>query len=81
MVARRSSSGGMTSPETDPTNPRTEGNSALEQDGFYMFKKDSQRRMTLSKVLTQDETNICEHWKEAIEADLRDTALTMVNIK
>lgn len=40
---------------------------ASESDGFYMLKKDSQRRTTLSKVLMHDEQKICEVWMEKIE--------------
>lgn len=40
---------------------------ASENDGFYMLKKDSQRRTTLSKVLSQDEAKICDVWMDKIE--------------
>lgn len=40
---------------------------ACENDGFYMLKKDSQRRATLSKVLSHDEAKICEVWMDKIE--------------
>lgn len=40
---------------------------AAESDGFYMLKKDSQRRATLSKVLSHDETKICDVWMDKIE--------------
>lgn len=39
---------------------------ALESDGFYLLKKDSQRRTTLSKVLAHDEATICEIWMQKI---------------
>lgn len=39
---RRNSSGTLLSPEVDTT---------IETDGFYLLKKDSQRRTTLAKVL------------------------------
>lgn len=32
-----------------------------------MLKKDSQRRMTLSKVLDHDEAKICDVWMQKIE--------------
>lgn len=67
---RRSSSGVLLSPEVELTGslskPMTE---ASESDGFYMLKKDSQRRTTLSKVLTHDEQKICDVWMAKIEND------------
>ncbi|XP_063226712.1 mitogen-activated protein kinase kinase kinase 15 isoform X2 [Bacillus rossius redtenbacheri] len=70
-MTRRSSSGGLLSPEVElSTGPRA------EQDGFYLLKKDSQRRMTLSRVLSQDEHKICEVWMKNLCRDVGDTALT-----
>lgn len=70
---RRSSSGGLLSPEVDMSGSTTPGGSGgkpgetCESDGFYMLKKDSQRRTTLSKVLSQDEAKICAVWMDKIE--------------
>lgn len=64
LSTRRSSSGGLLSPEVDVATS-TKGVPSLsegEQDGFYLLKKDSQRRTTLSRVLAQDGTKICEVW-------------------
>lgn len=53
---------------------------ASETDGFYMLKKDSQRRTTLSKVLSQDEAKICDVWMDKIENNHKvQVAITKVN--
>jgi mitogen-activated protein kinase kinase kinase 5 len=52
-----------------------------EQDGFYLLKKDSQRRTTLTRVLAQDEKKICDVWLKSIESDVENTVLTMVLAK
>lgn len=68
---RRSSSGVLLSPDIDLTDsfikPLDRLTGSYETDGFYMLKKDSQRRTTLSKVLQQDEMKICSVWMEKIE--------------
>lgn len=67
---RRNSSGILLSPEVDVTSTsKTVPGETNESDGFYLLKKDSQRRQTLSKVLTQDEQKICAVWMEKIEND------------
>lgn len=50
-----------------------------EQDQFYLLKKDSQRRITLCKVLGQDGNKICFQWMKNITRDMGTTLLTMVN--
>ncbi|XP_059490906.1 mitogen-activated protein kinase kinase kinase 15 isoform X2 [Neocloeon triangulifer] len=50
---------------------------SAEQDGFYLLKKDSQRRTTLTRVLTQDEKKICDVWMKSIESDVENTVLSM----
>lgn len=65
---RRGSSGTLLSPEVD---------AGQESDGFYLLKKDSQRRTTLSKVLAQDGNKICELWMHKIrDKYLGETVLT-----
>ncbi|KRT79544.1 Sterile alpha motif containing protein [Oryctes borbonicus] len=65
----RNSSGTLLSPEVD-----TGGG---ESDGFYLLKKDSQRRTTLSKVFSQDGSKICDLWLSKIRSKfLGETVLT-----
>lgn len=66
---RRGSSGTLMSPEVD--------NGLESDDGFYLLKKDSQRRTTLAKVLAQDGNKICELWMQKIrDKYLGETVLT-----
>ncbi|XP_053677886.1 mitogen-activated protein kinase kinase kinase 15 [Anopheles nili] len=70
---RRSSSGGLLSPEVETITCSNTGKSALagdasESDGYYLAKKDHQRRTTLQKVLYHDVTKICQVWLEKIES-------------
>lgn len=68
LLNRRSSSGGLLSPEVDMAGHASgKAGEASETDGFYMLKKDSQRRTTLSKVLSHDEAKICAVWMDKIE--------------
>ncbi|KAK7019356.1 hypothetical protein SK128_020208 [Halocaridina rubra] len=69
LMTRRSSSGGLLSPEVE--SPRTDG----EQDGFYLLKKDSQRRMTLTKVLMHDQHKITQIWHQRLQRELGTSAL------
>jgi mitogen-activated protein kinase kinase kinase 5 len=68
---RRSSTGVLLSPEVDviSSTSKLPTGETSETDGFYLLKKDSQRRQTLSKVLSQDEKTICEVWMDKIEND------------
>jgi hypothetical protein len=69
-IYRRSSGGVLLSPEIDVSSTsKSVVGEAHESDGFYLLKKDSQRRQTLSKVLTQDEQKICYVWMEKIKND------------
>lgn len=67
-ITRRSSSGGLLSPEVE-LGGQPGQKSGEEQEGFYLLKKDSQRRMTLTRVLNQDEAKICEVWMRGIHTE------------
>ncbi|KAK5649782.1 hypothetical protein RI129_000811 [Pyrocoelia pectoralis] len=69
---RRGSTGTLLSPEVDV---------GIETDGFYLLKKDSQRRTTLAKVLAQDGAKICELWMQKIRTKyLGETVLTLQHL-
>lgn len=58
------------------------GGEASETDGFYMLKKDSQRRTTLSKVLSHDEAKICAVWMDKIELNHKvQVVITQKNLE
>ncbi|XP_044584193.1 mitogen-activated protein kinase kinase kinase 15 isoform X2 [Cotesia glomerata] len=76
-MTRRSSSGGLMSPEVELTGQPEQKGVGDEQEGFYFYKKDSQRRMTLTRVLTQDGATLCKVWLEYIN---RDGAQTVISI-
>lgn len=68
-IERRNSSGTLLSPEIEVSTPslRTGASSETsETNDFYHLKKESQRRTTLSKVLTTDESKICDLWLEKL---------------
>ncbi|XP_015596232.1 mitogen-activated protein kinase kinase kinase 15 isoform X2 [Cephus cinctus] len=79
-MTRRSSSGALLSPEVEITGQPGQ-KSGEEQEGFYLLKKDSQRRMTLTRVLSQDEAKICEVWMRSIHQDVGQTVLRMSHLE
>jgi mitogen-activated protein kinase kinase kinase 5 len=65
--ARRDSSGVLQSPDVlDPA----------KEDGFYLLKKDSQRRSTLVRIMKDDKNNICATWHSLLLKDVPDSCLT-----
>ncbi|XP_042878655.1 mitogen-activated protein kinase kinase kinase 15-like isoform X1 [Penaeus japonicus] len=71
LMTRRSSSSGLLSPDVE--SPRTDG----EQDGFYLLKKDSQRRTTLTKVLVHDQQKIVQIWFQRLQQELGSAKLLL----
>ncbi|GAB0090482.1 Mitogen-activated protein kinase kinase kinase [Sergentomyia squamirostris] len=69
--SNRRCSGGLLSPEVELSGSSTKSVSGEtnECDGFYMLKKDSQRRTTLSKVLSNDEEKICDVWMDKLVSE------------
>lgn len=71
---RRQSSGTLVSPEIDMG---TAGSTADgEYDGFYVLKKDSQRRTTLARVLAHDQSTLCKVWQSLMCRDSGQPVLT-----
>jgi len=71
---RRQSSGTLVSPEIDMgTAGSTE---EAEHDGFYMLKKDSQRRTTLARVLAHDHLTLCKVWLSFIYREFAQPMFT-----
>lgn len=53
-----------------------EGIELSPEDGFYTLKKDSQRRQTLTRVLSQDGKKICDVWLSSLKREVGQTSLT-----
>jgi len=69
--ARRDSSGVLQSPDVlDP----------VKEDGFYLLKKDSQRRTTLVKILRDDKQRICSTWMSLLLREVPDSCLTDMHL-
>ncbi|CAG2161540.1 unnamed protein product, partial [Oppiella nova] len=66
--------------------PPVEGMSTLgtigesEQEGFFLLKKDSQRRATLVQVITEDAQAICELWFHLLRQSVQDLVLTQTHL-
>ncbi|XP_008558932.1 mitogen-activated protein kinase kinase kinase 15 isoform X3 [Microplitis demolitor] len=80
-MTRRSSSGGLMSPEVELTGQPGQKGAGEEQEGFYLLKKDSQRRMTLTRVLSQDEATLCNVWMRNIVQDGGQTVICMPHLE
>ena len=87
---RRSSSGALLSPEVLD---QIRGNGGVlatsgiipedahdGDDNFYLLKKDSQRRLTLVRVLKHDRIVICQQWHQLLMKDVSDLCLTHTHL-
>ncbi|XP_011497787.1 PREDICTED: mitogen-activated protein kinase kinase kinase 15-like [Ceratosolen solmsi marchali] len=77
-MTRRSSSGALVSPAVQLTGPLVAKAEERGED-FCLPKKDSQIRMTLTRVLSQDETRICTLWMKSIQVDVGQKSLLKMN--
>lgn len=89
-TSRRSSSGGLLSPEVELNTSRsTCGSPNLvsttettgEQDGFYLLRKDSQQRATLSRALEEDEDKVCDLWMDSLQEEVENPLLSKNQLK
>lgn len=71
LETRRASSGALLSPDVVDS---TKGQET--QDGFYVLRKDTQRRTTLVQALQLDRTKICIKWHQLVLKEAPDTSLT-----
>eukprot|EP00095_Tigriopus_kingsejongensis_P009279 maker-scaffold2334_size17013-snap-gene-0.5 protein:Tk09279 transcript:maker-scaffold2334_size17013-snap-gene-0.5-mRNA-1 annotation:"mitogen-activated protein kinase kinase kinase 5" len=75
LLARRSSSGALLSPDVLEQIKSVDGMEG-GNDNFYLLKKDSQRRLTLVKVLQQDRAAICRQWNLLMSKENPDFCLS-----
>jgi len=52
-----------------------------EQQGFYLLKKDSQRRQTLVQVINDDAQAICELWMHLLQKAVQELVLTQNHLQ
>merc|ERR1719219_906921 len=73
-LSRRVSNGEIQSPDVlDPE----------KGDGFYVTKKDSQRRLTLVKIMKDDKKNLCSNWHALLrkDPDMPDICITTQHLE
>ncbi|KAG1653819.1 Mitogen-activated protein kinase kinase kinase 5 [Nymphon striatum] len=76
MSIRRQTSTGPLSPQSDTTLTAEQ-----DQGGFYLLKKDSQRRATIFTVLVEDSEKICEMWFQQIGQKINDFHLNIDHLQ
>ncbi|GFO36373.1 mitogen-activated protein kinase kinase kinase 5 [Plakobranchus ocellatus] len=59
----------LLSPDID-----TQDSAAYNESGFYMMRKDSERRQTMVRILEQDMDKICANWLTMLQRDKSITA-------
>ena len=90
-ASRRDSSGVLQSPGEPEVNlvitisnyfhdPFPDVLDPAKEDGFYLLKKDSQRRTTLVKIMRDDKTNICSTWHALLTKENPDTCVTITHL-
>jgi len=51
-----------------------------KEDGFYLLKKDSQRRTTLVKIMKDDKIKICSTWHTLLMKDVSDSCISVTHL-
>ena len=63
--------------------PESHESSFSREGGFYLLRKDSERRQTLGNILEDDKDKICENWLRMLHQDatISSPRLTVVGIR
>ncbi|XP_074640238.1 mitogen-activated protein kinase kinase kinase 15-like isoform X2 [Tubulanus polymorphus] len=68
-------------PESDCGLDRSRTGSTGSKRGFYLLRKDSERRLTLVQIMTKDEEDILDIWYQFLQRDLNSPSITKVHLK
>lgn len=77
----RRSSGGLLSPPLEHSLNLNSSFNDSDQHGFYLLKKDSQRRATLVQVINEDAHSICKIWVEILKKSVQDLILRVHHLQ